>query len=211
MSDHIKTKDRNGADINIAAEDRGGVLHPLNHIMDAAGAKINPATEATMAALNVIAAAVQSAVDAINGKTTAVNTDAISGTVALDAPTLAALESIQATTGGLTDAQLRAEALAVTLSSDDVGVLGDILQALGPLMSARGTDGSLRIQSQSGTLTSITTVGTVTTVTTVATVTTVGTVSNVANQTAIGGLQAANQIPSLMNLAAASNLDRMVG
>jgi hypothetical protein len=109
---------------------------------------------------------------------------------------------------GLTDLELRAEPLAVVLSSDDVQVLSDILQALGPLMSARGTDGSLRIQAQSGTLTSITTVGTVTTVSTVTTVTTVATLSN---QTAIGGQQAVPHIPSLMNIAAASNIDRMVG
>jgi hypothetical protein len=87
----------------------------------------------------------------------------------------------------------------------DDATLGNILQALAPLMSARGVDGSLRIQSQGGTITTITTVGTVTTVTTVTTV------GNVANQTAIGGLQATPQIPALMNLAAASNIDRMVG
>lgn len=73
-------------------------------------------TEATLAALNVIAAAIQSAADAINGKVTAVNTAAIAGTVALDAPTLAALENITASTGGLTDAQLRAAALPVSFS-----------------------------------------------------------------------------------------------
>lgn len=105
----------------------------------------------------------------------------------------------------------REGSMSFTLSSDDEALLGNILQALAPLMSARGTDGALRIQSQGGTLTTITTVGTVTTVTTVATVTTVGTVSNVANQTAIGGLQAVPHIPALMNLAAASNIDRMVG
>jgi hypothetical protein len=105
----------------------------------------------------------------------------------------------------------REGSMSFTLSSDDEALLGNILQALAPLMSARGTDGALRIQSQGGTLTTITTVGTVTTVTTVATVTTVGTVSNVANQTAIGGLQAVPHIPALMNIAAASNIDRMVG
>lgn len=71
------------------------------------------ATQATLAALNVIAAAVQAAVEAINGKTTEVNTSAIAGTVALDAPTLAALESITASTGGLTNAELRATAVPV--------------------------------------------------------------------------------------------------
>ena len=38
----------------------------------------------------------------------------IGGVVALDAPTLAALESINATTGGLTDAQLRATAVPIS-------------------------------------------------------------------------------------------------
>jgi hypothetical protein len=113
----IQTKDRNDGDLDIAAENRGGVEYPLNHILNAAGTKIDPATEATLSALNVIAAAVQSAVEAINGKTTAVNTGAIAGTVALDAPTLAALESIQAATGGLTDAQLRAAPVATTPTS----------------------------------------------------------------------------------------------
>lgn len=104
--------------------------------------------------------------------------------------------------------KVRDESMAVTLSSDDVDLLNDIRNALAPLMSARGTDGALRIQSQGGTLTTITTVGTLTTVTTV---TTVGTVNNVANQTAMGGLQAVNHIPALMNIAAASNINLMVG
>lgn len=66
------------------------------------------ATEATLAALNVIATAISNAVSALNAKATAINTGAIAGTVALDAPTLAALESITASTGGITDDQLRA-------------------------------------------------------------------------------------------------------
>jgi hypothetical protein len=58
-------------------------------------------------------AAVRAAVEALESRTVAVNTDAIGGTVALDGPTLAALESINASTGGLTDAQLRATAVPV--------------------------------------------------------------------------------------------------
>lgn len=46
----------------------------------------------------------------------------ISGTVALDAPTLAALETIN--TGGLTDAQLRASALNVTVSNPTSNITG---------------------------------------------------------------------------------------
>jgi hypothetical protein len=86
MADNIRTKDRDDADISIAAKDIAGVLHPRNIITDPAGNDITPATQATLAALNVIAAAVQSAVEAINGKTTAVNTGAIAGTVAIGGP-----------------------------------------------------------------------------------------------------------------------------
>ena len=90
----------------------------------ATGALLPLAQEATLAALsnavvtlNAAASAIQSAVEALNSKTTAVNTGAIAGTVALDAPTLAALESITAETGlaqALTDAQLRAAAVPVS-------------------------------------------------------------------------------------------------
>jgi hypothetical protein len=92
--------------------------------------------------------------------------------------------------------KVRDESMAVTLSSDDVDLLNDIHNALAPLMSARGTDGALRLTVAGGTL---------------PTVTTVSTVSNVANQTAIGGLQAANQIPALMNMAAQANIANMIG
>jgi len=71
VADNILTKDRSDSPIDIAAKDVGGVLVPRNMLTDAAGADISPATEATLAALNVIAAAVQSAVEAINGKTPA--------------------------------------------------------------------------------------------------------------------------------------------
>lgn len=98
------------------------------------GAPLDLATEATLAALNVIADAVKSAVEAINGKATAINTGAIAGTVELGAASLAALENITATitnfpnvqevtgtvgadtglTQPLTDAQLRGAAVPVT-------------------------------------------------------------------------------------------------
>lgn len=51
MSDHIKTRDRDGNALNIAATERAAVQYPLNHLLDAAGATINPATETTAAAL----------------------------------------------------------------------------------------------------------------------------------------------------------------
>jgi uncharacterized membrane protein len=91
-----------------------GSANPLPVQASALPLPAGASTEATLAALNVIAAAIQSAVVAINTKTTAVNTGAIAGTVALDAPTLAALESITASTGGLTNSELRATALPVS-------------------------------------------------------------------------------------------------
>ena len=103
----IQTTNRAGADLDIAAENRGGIEYPLNHILNAAGAKIDPATEATLAALSVIAAAVQSAVEAIEAKTTAVNTGAIAGTVAvsgLPLPTGAATEATLAALSAATGA-----------------------------------------------------------------------------------------------------------
>lgn len=103
--------------------------------------------------------------------------------------------------------KVRDESMAVTLSVDDVDLLNDIRNALAPLMSARGLDGALRIFALGGSM-GISSLPTLANVTTVATVTTVGTVGN---QTAMGSFQANPQIPALMNLAAASNIDRMVG
>lgn len=90
----------------------------------------------------------------------------------------------------------RDESMAVTLSVDDLEMLSDIRQALAPLMSARGTDGALRINSLGGKLT---------------TVSTVTSVTALANQTAMGGMQAGPHIPSLMNLAAQANIANMIG
>lgn len=68
------------------------------------GAPADRATETTLAALKGVAdslltaaTAIQSAAEALDGKTTAVNTGAIAGTVALDAPSLAALETVSVT------------------------------------------------------------------------------------------------------------------
>lgn len=94
------------------------------------------------------------------------------------------------------------DSMPVTFSNEDADMMNDMLQRLGVLNTARNSDGSLRVTLLGGTVATITTVGTVTTVTTV------GTVSN---QTNMGGYTAAPQIPALMNLAAASNIDRMVG
>ena len=108
------------------------------------GAPADRATETTLAALKTVAdtlataaAAIQSAVEALNGKTTAVNTGAIAGTVSLDGATLAALETINANTGlaqPLTDAQLRAAEVPVSgpitdaeLRASEVPVVDDVV------------------------------------------------------------------------------------
>jgi len=92
----------------------------------ASGNPLDLATQTTLAALatavgtlNAAAAAIQAAVEALNTKTSAVNTGAIAGTVALDAPSLAALETISINgtvpvSGPLTDAQIRATPLPVS-------------------------------------------------------------------------------------------------
>lgn len=93
------------------------------------GDPVDVATEATLLALNVAigtlnaaAAAIQSAVVSINGKTTAVNTGAIAGTVELGATSLAALETISINgtvpvSGPLTDAQIRSTALPISAAA----------------------------------------------------------------------------------------------
>ncbi len=76
------------------------------------------ATEATAAALLTAAQAIKTAAETLAGRT--INTGAVSGTVALDGPTLAALEAISADTGltqPLTDAQLRASAVSVSAAA----------------------------------------------------------------------------------------------
>lgn len=88
------------------------------------GAPADRATETTLAALKAVAdtlataaAAIQSAVEALDAKATAIDTGAIAGTVSLDGATLAALETVNANTGlaqPLTDAQLRASAVPVS-------------------------------------------------------------------------------------------------
>ena len=76
------------------------------------------ATETTAAALLTAAQAIKAAAETLAGRT--INTGAVSGTVALDGPTLAALEAISADTGlaqPLTDTQLRASAVPVSAAA----------------------------------------------------------------------------------------------
>ncbi|MEY2689930.1 MAG: hypothetical protein RL375_4130 [Pseudomonadota bacterium] len=69
MADNILTKDRADANLDIAAKELAGVKYPRNILVDPDGNDLVPASQATAAALNVIAAAIQSAVDQINTKT----------------------------------------------------------------------------------------------------------------------------------------------
>lgn len=101
MADNILTKDRENADLDIAAKEIGAVKFPRNILADPAGNDITPASEATLAALNVIATAVQSAMDAINAKTTAVNTGAIAGTVDVSGELVEAIQALRMTVQSL--------------------------------------------------------------------------------------------------------------
>ena len=109
MPDNILSKDGNNADVTLATREIAGAHLARQLICNPAdGLPFTPAAEATLAALNVIAAAIRTATEALNAKTAAVDTANIGGTVALDSATLAALESITAATGGLTNSELRA-------------------------------------------------------------------------------------------------------
>lgn len=122
----IQTKDRNLADLDIAATDHGGVQMPVNHLADSAGNTIDPATEATMAALLMAAQAIQTAAAALNTKTTAVNTGDVAGTVAVSnfpatQPVSAAALPLPA--GAATDATLAALAAV----QDELKTLNDTM------------------------------------------------------------------------------------
>lgn len=93
MADNILTQDRDLNDLDIAAKDIGGVVIPRNIITDPLGNDLTPLTDDQLRAAPV----------------------PVSGEVALDAATLAALETIS--TGGLTDAQLRADNVPVQISA----------------------------------------------------------------------------------------------
>ena len=101
------------------------------------------ATEVTAAALLAAAQAIKTAAETLAGRT--INTGAVSGTVALDGPTLAALEAISADTGlaqPLTDAQLRASAVpfsAAALPLPAGAATETTLQAVQALIAALNT------------------------------------------------------------------------
>lgn len=103
MADNIPTKDRNDADLDIAAKEIAGVKFPRNILTKTDGTDFDPATQATLALVLTAAQAIQAAAEALNGKTTAVNTGAITvaGSVL---PTGAATEAtLDARTGALTE------------------------------------------------------------------------------------------------------------
>lgn len=167
MADNILTTDRTLANLDIAAKEIGGVKFPRSMLVDASGADIGPATEATLAALLSAAQAIQSAANSLNSKTTAVNTGAIAGTVAvsnfpsggtgltdteLRASPLSVTGNFYQTTqpvsftwAGLTDAQLRASPVGVSVSGT-VPVSGTFWQATQPVSFtwAGLTDAQLR-------------------------------------------------------------------
>lgn len=92
MADNISALDAALATIILAAKEIAGVKYPRSILTAPDGSDLTPLTDAELRATAV----------------------PVSGTLALDAPTLAALETIQANTGGLTDAQLRASAVPVS-------------------------------------------------------------------------------------------------
>ncbi len=51
MTDNIKTLDRDGNLLNIAATERNFVQYPLNHLINAAGQIVDPATQGTAASI----------------------------------------------------------------------------------------------------------------------------------------------------------------
>ena len=142
MAGAIKVPDESaGSGPSVATDDVGGRHYQIVKLaiggdgtvtlIDAAGLPVSVAslplpggasTEATLAALKAVAdtiataaAAIKIAAEALNGKTTAVNTGAIAGTVAIDAGSLAALETISV-----------ANFPATQPISGNVGVLGAV-------------------------------------------------------------------------------------
>lgn len=180
----ILTKDRDNADLDIAAENRGGIEYPLNHLLDAAGTKIDPATEATLAAVNAKLPALSGGAVPVTGPLTDIQMRATAVPVSIaswagltDTQLRATAVPVSFTWSGLTDAQLRASAVPVSgpltdaqlraaavpvIDPDAVALLRRLLQML---MSPLGYDkGQARQRGtaviESGTLTTLTTLTT---------------------------------------------------
>lgn len=153
----------------------------------ATGLPFKGAADSTLAALNIIAAAVQTAVDAINGKTPA--SPATEGTVS----------------GLLTNDQLRAAAVPV----DVAGELVEAIQAL--RMSVQSLNRSVGLVTvdlagRQRTVADITSLPTLANVTNIATLAALTTLANQAN---IGGIAANHQVPAIMQMSA-DNLRRNI-
>lgn len=115
------------------------------------------ATEVTAAALLAAAQAIKTAAETLAGRT--INTGAVSGTVALDGPTLVALEAISADTGlaqPLTDAQLRASAVpvsgAVTATVTGGTVVGVAPTTTNAILSSAATTNGTVAKASAGTI-----------------------------------------------------------
>lgn len=126
-------------------------------IADALPLPTGAATETTAAALLTAAQAIKVAAETLAGRT--INTGAVSGTVALDGPTLAALEAISADTGlaqPLTDAQLRASAVPVsgTVTATVTGgtVVGVAPTTTNAILSSAATTNGTVAKASAGTI-----------------------------------------------------------
>jgi hypothetical protein len=197
--DNIKTKDRDNADLDIAAKDVGGVLIPRNILTKPDGTDIEPLAQggtvelgsATLAALEnttvELGATSLAALESVTvGGTVELGATSLAAlentTVELGATSLAALESVSAV-GPLTDAELRATPVGVVMSgvseADPLPVHDEsahhlLLRLLQYLNAPQGYDKSL----QRARVTAVLESGTVTTVTTVAAVTAVTSLNN---------------------------------
>ena len=208
----ILTKDRLNADLDIAAENRDGIEYPLNHILNAAGTKIDPATEATLAAVNAKLPTLSGGSVPVTGPLT--DTQLRATALPVSGTFWQATQPVSFTWAGLTDAQLRASAVPVSgpltdtqLRAAAVPVSVDLelveaieamrmaVQAMTRTMGQMQPDTAARMRVAVDSISAGLTLATLTTVTTVATLT---------NQTQIGGLSATEQIPSLMRLGADS-------
>jgi hypothetical protein len=125
MADNILTTDRNSANIDIAAKEISSVKFPRNIIVDSAGLDIDPASEATLAALNakVPASPAQDRVTA--GGPSAVRLSDGSGfydarqvraLTSSDVVSISGTVPVSFTQTGVTDTQLRASAVPVSIS-----------------------------------------------------------------------------------------------
>lgn len=112
----------------------------------ATGTPLDFATQTTLAALLTAANAIKAAAEAMNAKTTAINTGAVAGTVALDASSLAALETVAAIVTGAvsvsnfpaTQAVADANVASVTKQKNSTASLTDFGQVV--LAQRRDTD-----------------------------------------------------------------------